>query len=127
MRIVGIGTDIVHVPRIEAALQRFGQRFARRVLHENEIAARDGDVPPAFVARRFAAKEAVAKALGVGMGAELALNEVEVWNDPRGRPHLRLHGRSLETARRLGVDDMHLSISDEFEYAMAYVILTTNG
>ncbi|MFP4161475.1 MAG: holo-ACP synthase, partial [Ectothiorhodospira sp.] len=103
MRLIGVGTDIVSIPRVEAALSRRGDGFARRILHPEEWTAyRETAAPSAFLARRFAAKEAVAKALGVGLGGDMGLRDARVCRDPRGKPLLRLSGRGRETARRLG-------------------------
>lgn len=125
MRLIGVGTDIVSIPRVEAALARRGEAFARRILHPEEWDAFcASSAPAALLARRFAAKEAAAKALGVGLGADMGLQDARVCSDPRGKPLLRLSGKGQETARRLGVVQMELSLSDEREFALAFVVMS---
>ncbi|ANB02901.1 holo-ACP synthase [Ectothiorhodospira sp. BSL-9] len=125
MRVIGIGTDIVAVHRIEASLTRHGEGFARRILHPDEWDGfRDSPAPAAFLAKRFAAKEAAAKALGVGIGARMSLQDACVDHDPHGRPLLRLEGRGQETAQALGVKETQISLSDERDYALAFVVMS---
>ncbi|MBK1734792.1 hypothetical protein CKO15_05705 [Halorhodospira abdelmalekii] len=124
--IVGIGTDIVAVARIGEAWQRHGERFAQRLLHPSEWAQlqqRHNAAPAAFLARRFAAKEAAAKALGTGLSEGITLRLLEVAHDRRGRPLLHLHGAAAQRAETLGVVQACLSISDERAYALAFVVL----
>ncbi len=121
--ILGIGTDLVRVARMQRLWDRHGERFAARILHPVERADLPAEHPAGFFARRFAAKEALAKALGCGVGADMGLAEAGVAHDPRGRPEFVLEGRVLATATRLGVTAIHLSISDEREYAQAFVVL----
>lgn len=126
--IAGIGTDIVAVERIAGALRRHGERLAQRVLTAGELADyRDSGSPAALLARRFAAKEAAAKALGTGIGADVGLHDLEVEHDDRGRPLLRLHGGAARRAGQLGVVDAQLSLSDERDYAVAFVVLVQGG
>ncbi|TVP83478.1 MAG: holo-ACP synthase [Thioalkalivibrio sp.] len=121
--ILGIGTDLVRVERLRSMLDRHGERLLQRLLHPDEQTDLPRVRPEAFVAKRFAAKEALAKALGCGVGRDLALSEVCVTHDPAGRPGLALSGAAARTAARLGVSRIHLSISDEHEYAQAFVVL----
>lgn len=125
MTILGIGTDMVEIARIEQMLAHHPQRFAERVLHPNEL-QRFGDVShkAAWLAKRFATKEAVAKALGTGIGAQARLQEIETVHDPRGKPLLQLHGTTLATASTLGVTSLQLSLTDERNHALAFVILS---
>ena len=125
MRIIGIGTDIVEISRIEALLERHPQRFAERILHAQELAT-FGQVTAkaAWLAKRFATKEAVAKALGTGIGKDVHLQEIETAHDERGKPILRLHGVTLATAQRLGVMKCDLSVADERSHALAFVVLS---
>jgi len=125
LSIVGIGTDIVEITRIAQMLERHPDRFAGRILHpsERERFAAIGN-KPAWLAKRFATKEAVAKALGTGIGAEARLQEIETIHAANGRPELRLHGATLATAQALGVAGMQLSVSDERAYAVAFVVLS---
>ena len=124
MRIVGIGTDIVEIRRINAALERHGERFAGRILtsaeHEEWLVA-GGRAP--FLARRFAAKEAVSKALGCGIGAALSFHDLRIGHDDWRAPMVEFLGRGRETVAWRGVEACHLSISDEQSYALAFVVL----
>lgn len=127
MAIVGIGTDLVEIERIESAWQRFGERFADRILGPQERArfdARRAKVPRrglVFLATRFAAKEAISKALGLGMTQPMSWRAVEIVNAPSGAPMALAHG-ALQTylaERRLR---LHVSLTDERSMAMAYAI-----
>ncbi len=124
--ILGIGTDLVRVARLQSLLERHGSRLLQRLLHPEEQAQVPPLRPEGFIARRFAAKEALAKALGCGVGADMGLNEVWVTHDARGRPGFALSGAAARTAERLGVQHIHLSISDEHDYAQAFVVLEGN-
>lgn len=122
--IFGIGVDIVSVPRLGRALERFGERFASRILADAEIEEfRRCGRPAGFLAKRFAAKEAAAKALGTGFRDGLSLRHIAVVHDALGRPGLRFSGRAAELAEGLGVGEAHLSLADETESAIAFVTL----
>ncbi len=118
------GVDILHVPRLAGALERHGQRFIQRVFTPGEIAYCQGRA--AALAARFAAKEAVAKALGVGMrvisAQGIEWQDVEVINGTLGRPDLRLTGRAAELSQQLQLAHWSLSISHEQEYVVAFVV-----
>jgi holo-[acyl-carrier protein] synthase len=118
------GVDIVHIPRMEAALSRHGERFLRRVFTQREVAASHGF--PHELAARFAAKEAVAKALGVGMRVMSPLgvrfSEVEILRDLLGKPVVVLSGRAAARAQELGLTVWAISLSHEREYAIASVV-----
>ena len=118
------GVDIIHIPRVEAALRRHGERFIRRVFTQREVAASHGF--PHELAVRFAAKEAVAKALGVGMRVMSPLgvrfSEVETLRDLLGKPVVVLSGRAAARARELGLTEWAISLSHEREYAIASVV-----
>ncbi len=125
--IVGIGSDLCKVDRIAQTLERFGDRFTHRVFTEGERAkaARRNDPAPTY-ARRFAAKEAAAKALGVGI-AGLAWRDIAVVNDSRGKPTLELTGGA---AARLALitpeglkPHLHLSLTDDPPFALAFVVI----
>jgi len=120
----GIGTDIVSVARMQANLERYGDRFARRILTEREYEQYRGAFHPArFLAKRFAVKEAVAKALGTGLAAGVRLGQIGVHNDARGKPDLSYSGRAATLCREADICRSHVSISDEEQYAVAFVIL----
>lgn len=122
--IYGIGTDVVAVARIERLLARYGERFVERVLSPAERSGFIGaPKPAAFIAKRFAAKEAFAKALGTGLRAPVTLPGIAIVHDAQGRPTLAF-GQGLSDlieARHIG--SWHLSISDERDYACAFVVL----
>jgi holo-[acyl-carrier protein] synthase len=122
--IYGIGTDIVAVARMARALERHGERFAGRILAATEFAAyRDAVHPARFLAKRFAAKEAAAKALGTGFSNGLSLHDISVVHDAAGKPMLHFSGRALDLLEARGVGESFLSLADEHDYAVAYVTL----
>jgi holo-[acyl-carrier protein] synthase len=118
------GVDILHVPRLREALERYGERFLERVYTPNELAYCGGRVPE--LAARFAAKEAVSKALGVGMRVMsrdgIGWHEAEVINGSSGKPSVRLHGHAAELCAELGLTQWSLSITHERDYAIALVV-----
>jgi holo-[acyl-carrier protein] synthase len=121
--IIGIGVDIVEVPRIQAVIDRHGEHFLRRVFTEQEVAyCRSGARPPERFAGRFAAKEAALKALGTGWQHGTSFREVEVTTDELGAPALRLSGHTLELSRTRGVLRWHVSLSHDRHYAVAQVV-----
>ena len=120
----GIGVDIVAIARVRAALSLHGERFARHLLAQDEwdayLSARDAG---RFLAKRFAAKEAFAKALGTGLRAPVTLTAIAVVHDEAGRPQVRAASKALAdwlTERRL---TWQVSISDEADYAVAFVVV----
>jgi len=121
--ILGLGLDVAEIPRIRASLARFGERFIRRVLTEAEAAGMSAADPASYVAARFAAKEAAAKALGTGFAQGVTLANIEVVSLPSGAPQLRLHGKALEIANAMGVERMHVSLTHGRDIAAATVIL----
>ncbi len=122
--IYGIGTDLASIKRIEDALFRFGDRFLHRILSEAEVAEYAYSAQPArFLAKRFAAKEAFSKAFGTGIGAEVGWHDVAVGHDARGKPIFKLSDSLAARAQQLGIRDSHISLSDESEHALAFVIL----
>ncbi|MBV8042080.1 holo-ACP synthase [Pluralibacter sp.] len=124
MAILGLGTDIVEISRIEAVIARSGDRLAKRVLSDNEwLIWEVHQQPVRFLAKRFAVKEAAAKALGTGIRNGLAFNQFEVYNDVLGKPKLRLWGEAERLAQRLGVAHIHVTLADERHYACATVIV----
>jgi holo-[acyl-carrier protein] synthase len=122
--IFGIGTDIVAVARISEALDAHGERFAARILVAMEQAEMQRDAHPArFLAKRFAVKEAFAKAFGTGIGAQVGWHDVQVEHDPHGRPLLGLSQALRERMDSAAVEGAHVSISDEADYVVAFVVL----
>lgn len=126
--IVGTGIDITETARIEQALERHGERFARRIYTPEEIAYCEQFKSKAErYAARFAAKEAAFKALGTGWRNGVRWLDVEVTHQPSGKPELRLLGRAEELARGLGVERMAISLSHSDQYVVAQVIFESNG
>ncbi|UUM31017.1 holo-ACP synthase [Vibrio japonicus] len=124
MAIVGLGTDIAEIERVEKALARTGEAFARRILTEVELEKFHSlKQQGRFLAKRFAAKEAASKALGTGIALGVTFQDFIISNDEYGAPVLTLVNKALEIAQRKQVQHIHLSISDERHYAMATVIL----
>ena len=122
--ILGTGIDIIEVARIEASHQKFGERFLQRILKPAEIAYCLSHKPPApFLAVRFAAKEAISKAFGTGIGRQLGWQDMEVGRKESGEPFVILHegGQRLMTER--GGRIVHLSLSHTEHYATAMAIL----
>ncbi|WP_137168012.1 holo-ACP synthase [Salinimonas lutimaris] len=123
MAIVGMGTDIVEIVRLEQALAR-SDKLARRVLTAPELAIFEQHKEPArYLAKRFAAKEAAVKALGTGIGNGISWHHLCVGNHDSGAPFLTFSGEFALRCDALGVSHSHLSISDEQHYAVATVIL----
>ena len=121
----GIGTDIVAIARMVRLWDKYGEALALRLLADDELQALSQHNDPArFLAKRFAAKEAAAKALGTGFRHGLSLRHITVVNDALGKPLLRFDGRAAELAADFGVHATHISISDEADFAVAFVILT---
>lgn len=122
--IVGIGTDLVEVPRIAAALARHGDRFRTRVLvAEERRTFVDPDAEARWFAKRYAAKEAVAKAFGTGIGGRLSFQDIVIGREPSGRPVLSFRGAGAALAATHGVSRAHLTLSDERQFALAFVVL----
>jgi len=114
-----LGIDIIEITRIEEAVVRWGARFLQRVYTENEIRLYREQIPS--LAARFAAKEAVIKALGP-QSSVIGLKEIEVINEPGGQPRAVLHGRALQRAQELGINNFDISLSHCHEYAVACAI-----
>lgn len=124
MAILGLGTDIAEIERIEKALGRSGEPFAQRILSEDEMAKFSQlKQQGRYLAKRFAAKEAASKALGTGIAQGVTFHDFTVSNDELGKPVLMLSGVAQKMAQTMGVNHVHLSISDERHYAVATVIL----
>jgi len=122
--IYGVGNDVVEIGRIEKALERFGERFAKRILCEPELKRfRAHRQPVAYLAKRFAAKEAFTKALGTGIRAPANWHGVWVKNLPSGKPTLEYSTALRSLLEKRGVTSSHVSLSDERGIAFATVIL----
>jgi holo-[acyl-carrier protein] synthase len=122
--IVGIGVDIAEIARLEQAIRRHGSAFLHRVFTPGEIRYCEAHREKyARYAARFAAKEAAMKALGTGWRSGVRWVDLEVVNQPGGRPTLELHGRCRDLAQALGVRYVHLTLSHDRELAVAQVVL----
>lgn len=114
-----IGVDIVETTRIEAMVSRYGNRFLDRIFTRQEQAYCQGRIPS--LAARWAAKEAMSKAFGTGIG-EIAFKDIEVCNNTQGRPEIVLHGPARQMAQLLGFTQIALSLSHAKAYAVAFVV-----
>jgi holo-[acyl-carrier protein] synthase len=122
--ILGTGIDLIEVARIAAALEKFGDRFLARILVADEIAyCRTHRNPAPFLAARFAAKEAVSKAFGTGIGSQLGWQDIEVRKKPSGEPFVVLHGKGAELFTARGAKQFHLSLTHTENYAAATAIM----
>ena len=123
--IQGTGFDIAALPRIRRLLELYGERFVRRVLTDREREKLPSAPPDrtAYMAGRFAAKEAAVKALGTGFSGGIGMHDVEILSTGSGSPRLLLHGKAAVQAKRLGITALHVSISHERDMAGAVVIL----
>ncbi len=122
--ILGVGTDLVQRARIEQSLERWGERFARRILSPQELAIfSKHHQPAAYLAKRFAGKEAASKALGTGIG-QVSWQEISVVNDAAGSPIVELSGAALSLFEARGARHIHVSLTDEKAYALAFVVIS---
>ena len=127
--ILGIGSDLIDIRRIERSLDRFGDRFTHRCFTEVERAKSDRRAArAASYAKRFAAKEACAKALGTGIAQGVSWTEMGVVNEPSGRPTMKLTGRAAERLARMTppgfVARLDLTITDDHPLAQAFVVIS---
>jgi len=121
--LAGIGNDITECARIQQALERHGNSFLNHFLTAREQAESGGKL--SYYAGRWAAKEAVSKALGCGIGEHCAFTDIEILNNPAGKPEAVLSGAAEKTARDLNAVRIHISISHERQYAVAVAVLET--
>jgi len=123
--IKGVGTDIIKVARIVRALQKHGERFAARILTPDEMSryesAHDG---ARYLAKRFALKEAIVKALGTGIAKGVSWQHINTANNEAGQPYAILSDGALSVMQSLGADHLHISLSDEEEYILAFAVLS---
>ena len=124
--ILGTGIDIIEVARIASSLDKFGDRFVNRILLPDELAyCRLHRNPAPFIAVRFAAKEAISKAFGTGIGAALGWRDMEIRRKESGEPFVVLHGRGQELFAARGAKQLLVSLSHTEHYAAATAILET--
>jgi len=122
--IYGIGTDIVRVSRMQKNIDEYGDKFSRRILTDAELKDYSQAVRPAhFLAKRFAAKEAVAKAMGIGFSQGMSLCDIGVGHDEHGKPVLEYYSRAKELVGQMGIGAGYISIADEDDHAVAFVTL----
>ena len=120
--IVGVGTDLVELERLDRAYQRHGQRLVDRVCRPGELGEVKGPALIQHLGGLFAAKEAVLKSLGTGWAQGLAFDQVEVVSTESGAPRIELHDRAAQRASELGVARIHVSITHERNYAAAMAV-----
>jgi holo-[acyl-carrier protein] synthase len=122
--IIGTGVDIVETARIRDSLDKFGERFLNRCFWPNEVTYCNGMKFPALhFAARFAAKEAISKAFGTGIGHQLGWKDMEIRKRDSGEPYVALHGKGEELARARGVTDVFVSLSHCKDYAAAQAVI----
>src|SRR5213080_4413529 len=122
--ILGIGIDIIEVGRIQASYERFGERFLNRILHPDEISyCLSHKAPAPFQAARFAAKEAISKAFGTGIGAQLGWQDMEVRRKESGEPFVILHEAGQRLLHARGARAVLISLSHTQAHAAAVAIL----
>lgn len=122
--ITGIGTDIVNIARIEKIYQKFSTRFLQKILSESEYKnffnlPEHKKLP--FLAKRFAAKEAVAKAVGTGISDGLRFQDISIENLETGKPYIRINGIKAD---EFSSKTFHISISDDYPFAIAFVVIS---
>lgn len=126
MSVIGIGTDIVDIRRITNMADSVQQRLAKRVLTDNEyqyyLSVKQ---PERYLAKRWAGKEATAKALGTGIAKGVSFGHIEIVSLTSGQPTLELSAEALILAKKLGANCWHISLSDEKDYATAFVVLSS--
>lgn len=133
--ILGIGTDVVQIPRIEAMLKEHGERFLKRLFTEKEIALAESrskageHMMAATLAKRIAAKEAMVKALGTGFSSGISWQDMEVLTDDSGKPYMLINGKVATLAKGLiprtgQVPRIDLSLADDYPIAQAFVVLS---
>ncbi|MEY2993589.1 MAG: hypothetical protein RL357_524 [Pseudomonadota bacterium] len=126
--IVGIGTDVCDVRRIAATVERRGERFAQRVLGDQELlvwrarTTRSKERGVRYLATRFSAKEAFSKAVGLGIRMPMAWSRCEILNHPSGQPYIQLNGELADWVERQGWS-IHVSVTDETDYAASFVVV----
>jgi len=125
--IFGIGTDIVRVKRMQDNIDKFGDKFAERILSKEELLEYHRYAEPSrLLAKRFAAKEAASKAMGTGFRDGVTLKQIFITHDSLGKPILNFVETAKEFLQLHGVKESHVSISDEQDYAVAYVTLVNS-
>jgi len=125
--ILGVGIDIIEVARIQRSHEKYGGRFLERILLPNEIAyclSHRSAAP--HIAVRFAAKEAISKAFGTGIGRELSWHDMEIGRHESGAPFVVMHGKGNDLFRSRTADKLHITLSHTEQHATAFAILEGN-
>lgn len=129
--ILGIGTDLLDVRRIENLIQKYGDKFLKKTFTEDEISAsqryEDSSLKVLFFAKRFAAKEAFSKAVGCGLGEHLKFLDISIENNFKGKPSLKVTGVSADYIKEYFKNSeikIDLSLSDEYPMALAFVVIS---
>ncbi|MFL6594178.1 MAG: holo-ACP synthase [Chthoniobacterales bacterium] len=124
MSVIGIGVDMVETQRIDHSLERFGERFLQRVFTAGEIEyCQSMKFPARHFAARFAAKEAVSKAFGTGIGKAMGWRDIDVHRHPSGQPFVVLEGGAKELAAARGINEVWISLSHTDHHAVATIVL----
>jgi holo-[acyl-carrier protein] synthase len=122
--ILGTGVDIIETARIQDSLDKYGERFLKRCFWPDEVAyCQRMKFPTLHIAARFAAKEAISKAFGTGIGKELGWRDIEIVKRDSGEPFVALHDKGEGLARRRGVTEIFVSLSHCREYAAAHAVI----
>lgn len=122
--VISVGTDILQIDRIEAVVERLGDKFVRRILTEDEREEYTASAQPVrLLAKRFAAKEAVAKALGTGIGRGVSWQDIQLFHNDNGAPQIQLSGGAHKVAAQRGGARVEISLSDEVQYVVAFAVL----
>jgi holo-[acyl-carrier protein] synthase len=125
---VSIGTDIIQISRVEAVLSRQGRRFVERILTSTEQAEfEDSQLGHRLLAKRFAVKEAVSKALGTGIGEHVSWQDIQIEHNELGAPTARLTGGAARIAAQRGAEGVEISLADETDYVVAFAVLKFTG
>lgn len=123
MKIIGTGVDIVEIARIQSSLERFNDNFAEKILHTEELSEFEhSNNKPAFLAKRFAIKEAFAKAMGTGIRDHVHWHAMYVQHDDKGKPSLKF---AKDFSEKINAEnlDVHISVSDEKKYVVAQALI----
>ena len=125
MTVKGIGNDLVEIQRIARSLERYGERFAKRILSPNEFDSfLESNRPDNFLAKRFAVKEAVSKALGTGVSQGITWHDIELAHSVSGQPVAVLHQKAKLKMEEMGAETIHISLSDEAGLVSAFAVLS---
>ncbi len=121
----GVGTDLVSIERIESLWLRFGYKFAQRILSAKELCLFETKAcKVSFIAKRFAAKEAITKAIGTGIGEAISFHDISILNQASGQPFVEYSEKGSIVLHEKSLTVTHISISDEKAYALAFAVVS---